>query len=107
MKFRRRFQEGGPMPGGQGDPMQQLLQAAAQAVQNQDGALALQVCQALVELASGGQQGGAPAGPGDASMGGAPEGAPEEAPMARQGGRLVARKYGERNGQSIFIQSRC
>lgn len=98
MKFRRRFQEGGPMPGGQGDPMQQLLQMAAQAVQSQDPNLALQVCQMLVELAQGGgPQGSAPAGPET----GAPEG---EAPMARNGGRLITRKIGEYNGQAVFTQ---
>jgi hypothetical protein len=31
-----------------GDPLMQIVQAAAQAVQNQDAQLALQVCQALV-----------------------------------------------------------
>lgn len=36
-----------------GDPMEQILQAAAQAVQTQDGQLALQVCEALVEMAGG------------------------------------------------------
>ena len=65
-----------------GDPMQQILQAAMQAVQNNDGQLALQVCAALVQLAQGGA--GAPSG--------APEGAPEGEPVYRKGGRLAYRK---------------
>jgi hypothetical protein len=48
-----------------------------QAVQTNDGQLALQVCQALVELAQGGGGEPAPA---------APEG---QAPVYRKGGRLV------------------
>lgn len=78
MKFKK-FQEGGEMGGG--DPMQQLIQAAAQAVQNQDGQLALQVCQALVQAAQGGGGGAAPA-----------QEAPEEGqPVYRMGGRLLRR----------------
>lgn len=57
-----------------GDPMEQILQAAAQAVQTQDGQLALQVCEALVEMAGG----SAPT----------PEQAPGQ-PVYRRGGRLV------------------
>lgn len=61
-----KFQEGGvapeatpveqaPADAGQGaSPEEQILQAAAQAVQTQDAQLALQVCQALVEMAGGG-----------------------------------------------------
>ena len=86
-----KFQEGGEMPAGapvEGgapaeaapapeaggeDPMQQILMAAQQAVQTQDGQLALQVCQALVEMAGGG----------------APEQAPvDQAPVYRAGGKL-------------------
>ncbi len=87
----KKFQEGGAMPAegaapagpeAGGDPMQQILQAAAQAVQNNDGQLALQVCAALVQLAQGGA--GAP--------GGAPEGAPEGEPVYRKGGRLAYRQ---------------
>lgn len=63
-----------PEQGG-GDPMEQILQAAAQAVQTQDAQLALQVCQALVEMAGG----GAPAEPA------APEGAQ---PVYKKGGKL-------------------
>ena len=54
-----------------GDPMEQIMQAAAQAVQTQDGNLALQVCQALVEAMGGGQP------------------APTEQPVYGKGGRLV------------------
>ena len=54
-----------------------------QAVQTNDGQLALQVCAALVQLAQGGA--GAPAG--------APaEGAPEGEPVYKKGGRLAYRK---------------
>lgn len=61
-----------PEQGG-GDPMEQILQAAAQAVQTQDAQLALQVCQAIVQMAGG----GAPA-----------EQAPGE-PVYRRGGKLI------------------
>ena len=77
--------EGGAPAGPEGsqDPMQQILQAAMQAVQTNDGQLALQVCAALVQLAQGGA--GAPAG--------APaEGAPEGEPVYRKGGRLAYRR---------------
>ena len=63
-------------PGQGGDPLEQIVMAAAQAVQTQDAQLALQVCQALVELAGGGGE-PTPA---------APEG---QAPVYRKGGRLV------------------
>lgn len=77
--------EGGAPAGPEGgqDPMQQILQAAMQAVQTNDGQLALQVCAALVQLAQGGA--GAPAG--------APtEGAPEGEPVYKKGGRLAYRR---------------
>lgn len=89
----RRFQEGGAVPpqeaqggapAGGGDPMQEILQAAAQAVQNNDGQLALQVCQALVQLAQGG--GGAPEGGAPAPAEGGEE------PVYRLGGRLAYRQ---------------
>ena len=83
-----KFQEGGEAPAPEGapaeapaapeqggSPEEQILQAAMQAVQTQDAQLALQVCQALVEMAGGGAQ-PAPA---------APEG---QAPVYRKGGRL-------------------
>ena len=81
-----KFQEGGEMtapaeepaqapaqPGG--SPEEQILQAAAQAVQTQDAQLALQVCQALLEMAGAGAQ-EAPA---------APE---NQAPVYRKGGKF-------------------
>lgn len=90
LKSLLKFQEGGEMPAegapveeapaapeqGGGDPMEQLIQAAAQAVQTQDAQLALQVCQAIVEMAGGGAA--APAQ--------APEGA---APVYKKGGKFV------------------
>ena len=84
-----KFQEGGAMPpqdpaaaqGGQ-DPMAMILEGAMQAIQNQDCQIALQVCQALAEMA------GASAQP-------APEAAPaapaEGEPVYRTGGILVKR----------------
>lgn len=67
-----KFQEGGEMPPAEeaapapeqagGSPEEQIIQAAAQAVQTQDAQLALQVCQALVEMAGGGGQPAPPAG---------------------------------------------
>lgn len=69
--------EGAPAEGG--DPMQQILQAAVQAVQTNDGNLALQVCAALIQLAQGAA--GAPA-----------ETAPAGEPVYRKGGRLAYRK---------------
>lgn len=93
----KKFQEGGAMPAegaapvapegsatpasteGGADPMQQILQAAMQAVQTNDGQLALQVCAALVQLAQGGAGAqGAPAEQGE--------------PVYRKGGRLAYRK---------------
>lgn len=87
----KKLQEGGEIPAGApapeaapapeqapeqgGDPLEQIVMAAAQAVQNQDAQLALQVCQALVQLAGGGGE-PAPA---------APEG---QAPVYKKGGKL-------------------
>lgn len=91
IKFRK-FQQGGAMPeqgvpaepqaqeapAGAEDPMMQLIQAAAQALQGQDCNLAMQVCQALVQLVQSSQDGAAPA--------------PEETePVYRRGGTLVRR----------------
>lgn len=92
-KYVPRFQEGGQMPAEApveeapiegapapeeqgGDPMQQLLQVAAQALQAQDCQAAMAVCDALLQLA----QGGAPA-----------EEAPVEAPVYKMGGKLSRR----------------
>ena len=73
--------EGAPMEGGEGgapeggqDPMMQIIQVAAQAVQTQNCEAAMAVCQALVQIAQGGAQGGAPA---------------EEPTFARNGARLM------------------
>lgn len=93
MKFRNKFQEGGPMPAdpaaqggapaGGGDPMAQLMQGAQQALQSGDCNIAMQVCQMLLELAGGG---GAPAPEAEAAP------APAEGePVYRAGGRLVRR----------------
>ena len=95
MKFKNKFQEGGPMPadpavqggapveqGGE-DPMAQLVQGAQQAVEAGDCNIALQVCQMLLELAGGG---GAPAPAAEEAP------APAEGePVYRAGGRLVRR----------------
>lgn len=94
----KKFQQGGPMPqgapaeggaapvegqapeggapeqGGQ-DPMAQILQVAAQAVQTQNCEAAMAVCQALMQIAQGGA---------------AQESAPQEEPtFARNGAKLV------------------
>lgn len=66
--------EGAPAEGGQ-DPMAQILQVAAQAVQTQNCEAAMAVCQALMQIAQGGA---------------AQEQAPQEEPtFARKGARLV------------------
>lgn len=57
-----------------GDPMQELLAACQQALESQDCNLAMQVCQALMQMANGG---GEPA----------PAEAPGQ-PVYRKGGRL-------------------
>lgn len=91
----QKFQEGGPVedpamaggapapeerpaegsaPAGGEDPMQQLLMACQQALQSQDCNLAMQVCQALMQI---GSQQPAPQDQGE--------------PVYRQGGILVKR----------------
>lgn len=64
-------EEGGAPAGGE-DPMAQILQVAAQAVQTQNCEAAMAVCQALVQIAQGGA--GAPA---------------EEPTFARNGAKLT------------------
>ena len=65
----------GPEAGGE-DPMMQILQVAAQAVQTQNCEAAMAVCQALIQIAQGAAGGGAPA--------------PQEEPtFARNGAKLV------------------
>lgn len=86
-----KFQQGGEIPTGEApaeggvpaeqapaqeggqDPMMQLVQGAAQALQSQDCQLAMQICQVLVQMAQGG--------------------APEEQtePVYRKGGQLLRR----------------
>lgn len=90
-EFIPKFQEGGEMappadggaegatapaeaPAKGGDPMQELLAACQQALESQDCNLAMQVCQALMQMAGGG---GEPA----------PAEAPGQ-PVYRKGGRL-------------------
>lgn len=46
--------EGAPAPEGGEDPMMQILQVAAQAVQTQNCEAAMAVCQALIQIAQGG-----------------------------------------------------
>lgn len=71
-----KFQEGGqmmpeeapmapeetPAPQGSADPLAQLVEMAMQALQTQDGQMALQVCDALVQLVQQAQGGAASEG---------------------------------------------
>lgn len=67
--------EAGAPAGGEQDPMMQILQVAAQAVQTQNCEAAIAVCQALLQIAQGGA---------------APEQAPQEEPtFARNGAKIV------------------
>lgn len=91
MAFIKKFQAGGPMPAeaaaaapapapeqGGGDPIMQIAEMAGAALQSQDCAMAMQVCEAfmmLVEQMAGGAQGGAPAGQ----------------PVFAKGGKLIRR----------------
>lgn len=83
-----KFQEGGAMPvedpnaqapaeaGPAADPMTQILQVAAQALQTQNCEAAMAVCQALMQLAQG--------------AAGGPQPAPQEEPtFARNGAKLI------------------
>lgn len=90
------LQEGGPMgapamegapveqnaapAGGGEDPIMMIAQMAAQALQNNDGEMALQVCQAFLELVQqmSGEGGGAPA-------------QPQGEPVYRKGGKIAYR----------------
>ena len=68
---------GPPQGGAEQDPLMQIAQVAAQALQNQDCQAAMAVCEAFLQLiqqAAGG--------------GGAPE-QPAEPTFARKGGKLV------------------
>lgn len=77
------MQEGGTVepqaeaaPAQQEDPIMMLAQMAAQALQNNDGQMALQVCQGFLQLV---QQ----------MAGGAEQGAPQGEPVYRKGGKLA------------------
>lgn len=93
----RKFQEGGPVEqqqepqqeqggeqggqqGGEQDPIMQLAQMAAQAIQSQDCQSAMRVCQAFLQLIQQQSQGQAPE-----------QQAPEGEPVYRKGGKLVGR----------------
>ena len=92
MKFRpkdsiKKFQMGGPVDapvepapapeGGQGDPLMEVAQLAAQALQSQDCNAAMQVCQIFLQMV---QQ----------MQGGQPE-QPAGQPVFKKGGILVRR----------------
>ena len=85
-----KFQEGGAMPPqdpaaaqGAQDPMAMILEGAMQAIQSQDCQIALQVCQALAEMAGAGAQ--------PAPEAAAPATPEEGEPVYRTGGVLVRR----------------
>ena len=71
------MEEPAPEQGGGQDPIMMLAQMSAQALQSQDCQMAMQVCQAFLELV---QQ----------MQGGAPE-EPQGEPVFRKGGILVRR----------------
>ena len=71
-------------PQGGEDPMAMLMQGAEQAIQAQDGQIAMQVCQMLLELSGG----GAPAEAAPAEAAPAPA---EGEPVYRRGGKLLRR----------------
>ena len=70
-------QEQAPVQGEEQDPIMMLAQMSAQAIQSQDCQMAMQVCQAFLEIV---QQ----------MQGGAPE-EPQGEPVFRRGGTLVRR----------------
>ena len=65
---------------GSGNPMEIIVQTMIQALQNNDGQLALQACAAFLEFIQ--SQGG----------GAAPEAAPAEPVFAKNGGKLVVNR---------------
>ena len=72
--------EGAPAPGpegGQGDPLMEVAQLAAQALQSQDCNAAMQVCQIFLQMIQ--------------QMQGQPEPEPAGEPVFRKGGVLVRR----------------
>lgn len=72
--------EGGNTPQGEDDALLMLAQMAAQALQNNDGQMALEVCQGFLQLV---QQ--------MAGEAGGPETAPQGEPVYRKGGKFVGR----------------
>lgn len=72
--------ESGNTPQGEDDALLMLAQMAAQALQNNDGQMALEVCQGFLQLV---QQ--------MAGEAGGPEPAPQGEPVYRKGGKLVSR----------------
>lgn len=101
MKITRKFQQGGPAPeqgaqsqpapapeqgapaGGEGgqDPLMQLAQMAAQAMQSQDCQAAMAVCEGFLMLI---QQ----------SQGGAEQAPAQTEPVFKKGGKIVKKKKG-------------
>ena len=92
-KQARKFQAGGPMEDpaaapmppeggapeqGGGDPLMQIAEMAMQALQAQDCEMAMQVCDAFVQLVQQAQGGGAPE-------------EPQGEPVFRRGGKLAYR----------------
>ena len=88
MAFIKKFQAGGPMPAeaaaaapapapeqGGGDPIMQIAEMAGAALQSQDCAMAMQVCEAFMMLV-------------EQMAGGAPQGQP----VFAKGGKLIRRK---------------
>ena len=72
--------QSGAQGGGQ-DPMAQILQVAAQAVQNQDCQAAMALAEGFMALVAGPEQGASAP----------PQGAPEGEPVYRKGGTLLRR----------------
>ena len=79
----KKFQEGGAAPapaaGGEGDPLMQLAQMAAEALQSGDCNTALAVCEGFMQLVQ------------EASQGQGGEAAPQGEPVYKRGGTLVRR----------------
>ena len=73
--------QGGTQQGADQDPLMQMAELAASAIQNQDCQSALQVCQAFVQLIQ--QQQG--------QQGGGSQPAPQGEPVYKAGGKLVRR----------------
>ena len=80
-----KFQEGGEVPAPEqapapeqgGSPEEQIMMACQQALETQDCNLAMQVCQAIMQMLGGGAPQEAPAAPAG------------QEPVYRRGGRLI------------------